>query len=151
MAQRRFRQCLMHNQFVSEETVSDLKLILVVVFFSYLTIIIHFSLGRQLVLCIRASLVEMPSKQMEQFNGYIVSLLVIFYFQNRKLLPPVRELEENCDNSKRGDTKNSNILPLQCHNSKINYFFFLILIQKFWRNIRNSKILRFVKIASMIF
>lgn len=52
--------------------------------------------GRQMVICVRLLMQEMQSDEgnwLNKFNGYIVTLMVIFYFQENKKLPSVCSLQ----------------------------------------------------------
>lgn len=53
--------------------------------------------GSQLVLCIRKSMkvYDKPTSWTKEFSGYLISLLVIFYFQVTKRLPSVWSLQKD--------------------------------------------------------
>lgn len=53
-------------------------------------------LGRQFIICVRLLMAEMQKsneKWLRLFNGYIITLLAIFYFQTEKKLPAIHKLQ----------------------------------------------------------
>lgn len=76
---------LMHKKFVSKKNSFVLH-------WRLWLIILKKKTGRSLVFSIRLSMKEVSAGWTKNFSGYIVSLLVIFYFQSIKQLPPAKDL-----------------------------------------------------------
>lgn len=54
-------------------------------------------IGRQLVICIQSAMYELNNLSFQRFkNGYVASMLVLFYFQKQGKLPSVKSMQEGC-------------------------------------------------------
>lgn len=62
--------------------------------------------GHQATLYIIHWFRELPSQQMRTFSRYLITLLVIFYFQSKGKLPPIVKLEKDTNIKCGGMTEN---------------------------------------------
>lgn len=59
-----------------------------------LTYFTYSFIGRQTVIWILLWFRVLPSEQMKTFNSYVITLLVIFYFQMKNKLPSIEEMQD---------------------------------------------------------